>query len=160
MRRDAVLTTHALTSALHGKLHASPTGLGEVLSATPPGIVAWVEAVRDPSHRTAWAALGAWSGAVVLHGTLSAALNGRAEHSEVNELYPDPDEAMLEVIRTQVATVCAEPYRDDWGALFSAYAPVRDSQGQRHAGLQCAHHRFGQVHHVVSARPRVAFQRH
>ncbi len=58
------------------------------------------------------------------------ALNGRAEHSEVNELYPDPDEAMLEVIRTQVATVCAEPYRDDWGALFSAYAPVRDSQGR------------------------------
>lgn len=90
MRRDAVLTTHALTSALHGKLHASPTGLGEVLSATPPGIVAWVEAVRDPSHRTEWAALGAWSGALVLHGTLSAALNGRAEPAPKSALGVQP----------------------------------------------------------------------
>lgn len=71
---DAVLTTHAFATALHGRLLTPAMGIGEVLAASPQGIVAWVQAVRDPAHRTEWAALSAWSGALVLHGLFSAAL--------------------------------------------------------------------------------------
>ncbi|MFO0963215.1 MAG: ATP-binding protein [Phycisphaerales bacterium] len=56
--------------------------------------------------------------------------NGRAEHVSINELYPNPDPAMLAVLREQAATVSMDPYTDDWGTLFSAYAPVRDALGR------------------------------
>jgi hypothetical protein len=73
---DGFLATHALACAFSGRLHTAPVGVGEAISAAPIGIVAAVYAHRDPEHRTEWGLLAGVSGALVLHGLVSAIFAG------------------------------------------------------------------------------------
>ncbi|MBS0197624.1 MAG: PAS domain S-box protein [Planctomycetes bacterium] len=55
--------------------------------------------------------------------------DGVDDQSHLNELYEDPDPAMLTALATGEATVSAQPYTDKWGTFVSAFAPVRAADG-------------------------------
>ncbi len=55
--------------------------------------------------------------------------DGVDDQSHLNELYEDPDPAMLTALATGEATVSAAPYTDKWGTFVSAFAPIRVADG-------------------------------
>ncbi|MEZ5328775.1 MAG: PAS domain-containing protein [Verrucomicrobiales bacterium] len=50
--------------------------------------------------------------------------------TDIGEIYDDPDDEMFEAMETGVTTFSSEPVTDRWGTWVSAYAPIRDAEGQ------------------------------
>ncbi len=59
--------------------------------------------------------------------------DGVIDQSGLNELYEDPDEAMLSALARSESAVSSVPYTDKWGTFISAFAPVRAPDGR----LEC-----------------------
>jgi signal transduction histidine kinase/CheY-like chemotaxis protein len=55
--------------------------------------------------------------------------DGRDDQAKINEVYEDPDEAMLATVRTGEPFVNSEPHADEWGTFISGYHPVRAADG-------------------------------
>ena len=69
---DTALSTVVLTRASMGQLSRRFMGMTEALVAVPQLVVSSGEAIRaSGGDRTAWAALGVWSGALFAHGLAS-----------------------------------------------------------------------------------------
>jgi hypothetical protein len=49
---------------------------------------------------------------------------------QLMDLYEGPGRALLDAIETQTPSVDQEPYTDQWGTFYGAYAPFYDSQGR------------------------------
>jgi PAS domain S-box-containing protein len=56
--------------------------------------------------------------------------DGVEDHSPLMQPYDTPAPGLLAALRSGEAGVDSEPVRDQWGSLFSGYAPIRDSKGQ------------------------------
>ncbi|MBL8745219.1 MAG: PAS domain S-box protein [Phycisphaerae bacterium] len=59
--------------------------------------------------------------------------DGVIDQSALNELYTEPDAAMLEALQTGRTTVSQTPSTDQWGTFISAFAPVHRADGS----LEC-----------------------
>jgi len=59
--------------------------------------------------------------------------NNDGEPDEAPQLmdpYPDAGVALRKALQNQTVEVDAEPYTDQWGTFYSAYAPILDSRGR------------------------------
>ncbi|MFO0613892.1 MAG: hypothetical protein U0414_14975 [Polyangiaceae bacterium] len=73
---DAALTTGALTASIIRPHYATPyLAVPEIILGSAQAIPSFVMAARDPSHFGSWMALGIWTSALTVHGTLSLVAN-------------------------------------------------------------------------------------
>ena len=57
--------------------------------------------------------------------------DGRPDEApQLMDPYPDAGLALRDALRFQKPAVDKEPYTDDWGTFYSAYAPFKDSRGK------------------------------
>ena len=60
---------------------------------------------------------------------IDADRDGVLDQAQLNELYEDPDPAMVEALATGLPTINDEPYTDKWGTFITAFVPVRNQAG-------------------------------
>lgn len=74
-----VLSAGAITSAFVADHVAAPwLSIPEIAIGAAQAVPSFVQAARDPDHRAAWIGLGAWSTAILAHGTVSAVVAANA----------------------------------------------------------------------------------
>ena len=56
--------------------------------------------------------------------------DGVIDQAQLNELYENPDPAMVEALATTLPTINDEPYTDKWGTFITAFMPVRNQAGE------------------------------
>jgi hypothetical protein len=87
---DVALTTGVLASALNGRLSGRPIGVTTMLFTAPQiAAASYLAATSPSSSRGGWIGLGAWSGALFLHGLVST-IYGHGGRGSDPELPPPP----------------------------------------------------------------------
>ncbi len=56
--------------------------------------------------------------------------DGVLDQAQLNELYENPDPAMVEALATSLPTISSEPYTDKWGTFITAFMPVMNQYGK------------------------------
>jgi hypothetical protein len=89
---DIALSTSALSAAMNGHLVGRPMGITAMLLTAPQVATAsYLAATSAPGDRAGWIGLGAWSGALFVHGLVSTIRShGSRDPEPANEPFPAP----------------------------------------------------------------------